>query len=180
MGSLADAYRTERFEMISTRSRTEIAEAAARRGANRRIGSRMMAAFTPPVPGEVVVTGRATSDRLRLTIPAGYNNSWEPILRVELRDDAAGTTRALCEIGPHPATKWFTFVWLVFAALFLIPAVAAGPIAVLVVLLFPLFALGLSALGGRLGRPRRVALRQIASELAGPPVEPSAPPSNGT
>jgi len=179
VGSLADAFRTERFELVSTRSRTEIADAAVGMGANRRIGSRIMAAFAPPVAGEVLVTGRATSDRLRLMIPTWYQNSWEPTLRVELRDDPAGTTRALCEIGPHPVTKWFSFAWLALASLFLIPAVAAGPTAVLFLLLFPLFALGLSSLGGRLGRPGRFALRQVAGELAGPHVQPSASPSNG-
>ena len=180
MGSLADAVRTERFELVSTRSRIEIADAAERLGANRRMRSRIAAAFAVPVAGEVLVNGRATTERLRLTIPTGYRNSLAPSLSIGLRDDAAGATRALCEIGPHPVAKWFSFAWVVGASLFTIAAFAASPTAGLVALLIPLFALGLMAVGGRLARPQRVLLRQIAGELAGPQVQPSVSPSNET
>jgi hypothetical protein len=165
--ALTDAFRTERFELASRRSASEIV-AKVRDTASSPPGRTR---YTGRLAGERL-RGKVQPDRLILSLRVGYGSPLQPRAFVVL-DDEAGASTLRCELRPGRVELAFNTGFLAVCLLFILGAVigTGSPLAVLLLVGFLLLVGALFWIGGYLGAGMRVRLRHVIEDLAGLPPE---------
>jgi hypothetical protein len=155
-----DTMRTDRFEIVSHRPIEVIVTQARAAGASGFLSN--FAAWGAQV------RGRADAHRIVMVRRSIVNNSWRPYLFA--RPEATGDgTRIHVEVRPPLPTLILMAVTVPLALVICVAAVLGGNAGGLLALLFPAWALLLTAFGGWMARNDRAMLRSVIEDIAGAP-----------